>query len=1100
MTEIEQLEQAIAALEAQRAMLGDAVVDAALAPMREKLATLKAQAQASEQRRRQITVLFADVSGFTAMSETMDAEDVTEIMNDLWERLDRAITEHGGFIDKHIGDAVMALWGAETAHENDPEQAIRAALAMQTELAAFRDDRQVDLAMRIGINTGPVLLGQVGTTGEYTAIGDTVNTASRLEHAAPVGGILISHDTYRHVRGIFDVQLLEPFQVKGKVEPLQVYLVTWAKPRAFHLHTRGVEGVETRMIGRQTEFQRVQDAFLTAIQDRELQVITVVGEAGIGKSRLLYEFQAWSELRPELFWLFQGRATEGVTRLPYALLRDVFAFRFEIRDGDPPAAARERLERGIADFMHADPDAVEKAHFIGHLIGLDFSSSPHIRGILDDPEQIRDQALHHLVQFFTAATATNPAVLLLEDLHWADDSSLDAIAHLMRRGPDLPLLILALARPSFYERRPQWGEGLEAHARLDLRPLSKRASRQLVAEILQKMAGVPLALRDLVVSSAEGNPFYVEELIKMLIDAQVIVTSTEEWRVDATRLVEARVPPTLTGVLQARLDGLLPDDRTTLQQASVVGRVFWDDAVRALSAERGVSGIRAALQALRARELVFGREESAFAGTQEYIFKHALLREVTYETVLKRLRPLYHAQVAAWLVERSGERAGEYAALIAEHWEQAGEMEKASEWYGRAGKQAAEAFAPETAVGYYRKALELAQTCQLPETRQVSWYEGLGAALHARARYAEAVEAYTAMGAAAEAAGGVVAQARALYRLAWLQEALGDFHAALESSERAERLAASAGEVGREACAYALHYRGWTLFRLGDTAGALTLAKQALALSTELGEAGQHVQARSLNLLGVTLMMLGHFEQAERHQEQALALHRALGDRRSVGTMLNNLGETAYRRGDYATAATRYQEALIIAREVGHRDCEMLYLNNLCGTRVRRGDYAAAEADLRKVIGMAGTASWFALSETYRFLAEVCLGQSRTAEAWEAAQRALVLGQETGNQEYIGWAWRVLGNCGLLMADFRLDVPDRQLAITDPRSCYAESLRIFTEIGAEAERARTLRDWARYELARGDREKGAAMWQEARAIFEKLNMPLEVARAEAERK
>ena len=380
-----------------------------------------------------------------------------------------------------------------------------------------------------------------------------------------------------------------------------------------------------------------------------------------------------------------------------------------------------------------------------------------------------------------------------------------------------------------------------------------------------------------------------------------------------------------------------------------------------------------------------------------------------------------------------------------------------------------------------------------------------------RARYAEAVEAYTAMRTAAEAAGDVAAQAWAWNGLSKAQERQGDYRAVLESAGQAERLGASAGEAGREARAAALQPKGVALYRLGDAAGVLALGEQALALSAELGDAlaARRVQAWSLNLLGAAHMMLGHSEQAVHYYEQALALYRALGDRWGVGRVLNNLSVTAESCGDYAAAAARYQEALTIAREIGDRDGEMVYLSNLGGARVGQGDYAAAEAGLRQVIEMVGAASWWLLSETYRFLAEACLGQGKTAEALDAARRALALGQETGNQEHIGGAWRTLGNCGARMADFRLDVPNLQSPIvrlsahdkvSNPQSCYAESLRIFTEIGMEAERAYTLRDWARYELAGGDRDKGAAMWGEARAIFEGLDMPLEVARMEAERK
>lgn len=287
MNESEQLEQAIAHLEQQRPLLGDAVVDASIAALRERLAALDIPAipavhaphtiAETQQRRKHLTVLLADVQSSTPMAERMDAEDVTEIMNALWERVEKVIIQHGGTIGKHMGDAVMALWGAETAREDDPERAIRAALAIQAQMAAFRHDRRVDLAMRIGLNTGPVLLGEVGITAEFTAMGDTVNTASRLEHSAPVGGILISHDTYCHVRGIFDVQPQEPLQVKGKAQSLQAYLVQQAKPRAFRMDTRGVEGIETRMIGREEELARLKNALYAAL-DGERQMITISGD------------------------------------------------------------------------------------------------------------------------------------------------------------------------------------------------------------------------------------------------------------------------------------------------------------------------------------------------------------------------------------------------------------------------------------------------------------------------------------------------------------------------------------------------------------------------------------------------------------------------------------------------------------------------------------------------------------------------------------------------------------------------------------------------------------------------------------------------------
>src|SRR6185312_4241437 len=455
------------------------------------------------------------------------------------------------------------------AAEDDPERAVKAALAMQKELADFAASSGRPLKMRIGVNTGPVLLGAVGANAEFTAMGDAVNLASRLEHAAPVGGVLISHDVYRHVRGVFEVESLEPISVKGKKEPIQVYLVKKANPRTFRSTSRGAD-IETPMIGREGELKILQDALRQAIEDRESQVVTVVGEAGLGKSRLLLEFDRWVELLPDRVWYFKGRASPSMINSPYGLLRDLFAYRFEILETDGADAVREKLERGVGGFLPGDSGAVEKAHFIGQLLGYDFSSSPHLKSVLGDARQMRERALVYVGQLFSEAASKQPVLLLFEDIHWADERSLEALAQVIAACPKLQLAAVFLARPALFERMPSWGEGRSNHQRVSLKPLSKLDSRRLVGEILRKVESVPADLRDMIVSNAEGNPFYVEELVKMLGEEGVIVQDGERLRVESGRLAELKVPPTLTGVLQARLDGLSAGERETLQRASVV--------------------------------------------------------------------------------------------------------------------------------------------------------------------------------------------------------------------------------------------------------------------------------------------------------------------------------------------------------------------------------------------------------------------------------------------------------------------------------------------------------------------------------------------------
>ena len=345
--------------------------------------------------------------------------------------------------------------------------------------------------------------------------GDTVNLAARLQAAAPLGSVLISHDTWRHVQGLFDVEPQEPLAVKGKAEPLQAYRVDAVRPRPFRRQARGVAGVETRMIGREAELLTLQNTLQDVIADGELRLITVVGEGGVGKSRLLGEFEQWVANITETVWYFKGRASPDSERQPYGLLRDMLAARFGISESDPLIEVRRKLETGLSSPLpqgeplergaaHGPGVRVSAPHLIGHLIGYDFSDSPHLKPLLDDPRQLREQALDALTAFLKTLAAQGPILMLLEDLHWADDSSLDALNYLAQTLSKTSLFVLAAARPELYERRPHWGEGWVFLGRLDLRPLSKRASRHLVAEILQRAEQVPESLQDLI-WAAEGR-------------------------------------------------------------------------------------------------------------------------------------------------------------------------------------------------------------------------------------------------------------------------------------------------------------------------------------------------------------------------------------------------------------------------------------------------------------------------------------------------------------------------------------------------------------------------------------------------------------------
>src|SRR5215212_353868 len=487
MTEQQQLEAAIAALEAQRSVLGDAVVEPLLAAASARLRALEppaAPSAQSAQTLRQVTILFLDVVGSTALAQHLDPEAISAVMDDALSRGTAVVEAHAGKVLQYAGDSILAAFGADKAREDDAERAVRCGLALlelgrvvgaEVRAAHGRDG----FDFRVGIHTGGVLLGG-GVDADGSIRGISVNIAARMEQTAPAGALRISHDTYAHVRGLFEVERQQPLAVKGVDEPIRSYLVRRAEPSTFRLRSRGIEGVATRMIGRDAELEALQDAFKHLFVDRRLAAVSVVADAGIGKSRLLDEFAAWRDGRPEAFSIFRGRATPQVQGQPFGLLRDLIARRFEIADDDSIEAARRKLEQGMVPLFADDgPDLAEgHAHLLGHLIGIEWRESRHVKGILDDPRQIRNRAFHAAAQLFRriAVVDGTPVVLELEDLHWADSESLDFLAYLTEIDRDVPLLILASSRPTLFERQQSWcAEGV--HRRIDLQPLDKDMSR-----------------------------------------------------------------------------------------------------------------------------------------------------------------------------------------------------------------------------------------------------------------------------------------------------------------------------------------------------------------------------------------------------------------------------------------------------------------------------------------------------------------------------------------------------------------------------------------------------------------------------------------------
>lgn len=974
----QQIEAGLAALDAQRALIGDAVVELAAAPLRARLEALRAQP--GPQQLKQVSVMFVDTVGSTAWLRTLEPEDIQSVMDGALARFTELVQAHRGRVMQYTGDGLLAAFGADEAQEDDAEQAVRAGLAilaltreLAAEVAATHGVQGFDV--RVGIDTGSVLIGG-GVDAEGTIRGAAVSMAARMEQSAPPGGLRIHHDTYRHVRGLFRVSEQPPLTVKGNPEPLQTYLVQGIKPRGFRAANRGIEGLETRMVAREAEFEQLRELFAALGPRSRFTAATVVADAGLGKSRLLAEFENWAELQPQRVILCRGRADPQTQARPFGLLRDVIAWRLRIADDDDAATARGKLLAQVEPFFPVDGQA--QAHLLGHLIGMDFSDSPHVRGILDDARQLRNRGFHAAAQLLRqmAAQRDEPLLLLLDDLHWADDGTLDFVTYLAQVARDVPALMLCTARQTLFERRPDLRLLESTFTRIELQPLDKRGSRELAQVLLQRLDRVPAALRELLTSSAEGNPFHMEELLRMLIDDGAILTGGERWQVEPGKLLSAQVPPTLTGVLQARLDSLPPPERWALQQASVIGMAFWDRALAELDPDAPK-----ALPSLVRRGLVAPRESAPIDGYREYTFKHQALHQVTYDSLLKRQRREAHARIAAWMAQLGREQLPDLVGAAAGHYDRAGDVANACRCYIAAAEDAAARCANDAMLAIVARALEIAPA----DDHDTRWQL-------------------------------LVLRERCLARGSDRGAHRADLDALAALAE------ATADDARR---ALAELRRSVALLQEGDAAGGEAAARRGLALCRPLDDARLAVSGH-LDLANA-LTVAGRYGEARQVVAQGLALARAEQDRRGESRLVNTDGLIAMEQGDLPAAVTAFELGLRMVREAGNRDDEGVRLNNLGSCCSRLGDYPKARGRLDEALLVARlTGDRPTEAVVLLNIASVAHLQGDETGALAHANAALDVAVETGQPDLEAYARLVAGHAELGLG--RLDAAEAAYA------------------------------------------------------------------------
>ncbi|HET7727486.1 MAG TPA: adenylate/guanylate cyclase domain-containing protein [Candidatus Limnocylindrales bacterium] len=933
--------------------------------------------------RKTATMLFADLVGSTTFAERHDPEIVSRFVGGVFERLAEEIRRYEGTIEKFAGDAMLAVFGVPVIHEDDPERAVRAALEMQTAIERAAEDlgpSELRPRLRIGISTGEVLVDLDRASGarDLFVTGDAVNTAARLQTAAEPGTVIVGPETYAATRDVVEYEALPPASLKGKTGLVAAWRAVAVKARRGG--RRSPLGIEAPLVGRIDELAILKETVRRTTVTGRPQLVTVVGAAGVGKSRLVWELEKYLDGLPETYHWRKGRCL-SYAQGSCAAIADVIKADIRATDDDPPTAVVDKLET--------------------RLVEISADGNPAIRTVLlatvglGDAALARDQLVDGWARYLGLVAAIAPLVLVVEDIQWADDGVLDFIEYLARWGEG-PIAIVCLARHELFDRRPAWGGGIANAATIVLEPLSASETDQLVDGLLA--GGLPDAVRERVVGLADGNPLFAEELIRMFVDRGVLRPADGAWEL-VRPVEEIEVPRSVQAVLAARLDGLSGDEKRVAQTAAVIGRIFWDILLAHVS-RLGPGPTGDLLRRLRVKELVIPRQPSSLAGATEFGFRHVLVRDVAYDSLPKRDRAALHVDVAGWAESALADRIDEFAELIAGHL--AAALEYEVELSGsptdqglrelreltyhaavRAAHRAGSVSALPAAHRWQRLAIEQARILDLPPRERMELAADFYAYLWHEAEPQERVAHFT--------------------------EAIELFERLPEPTEEDRQLRARLQAALAEA-----------LFETSDTAAAQAVLRAGIA-HLEPGPPSRG-RADLLRVLGWTMWRTGAASEAAGTLERAVADARSCGSEDALRWALHDLGLARSLTGQAGEGIDLLQESFEMARRAGDRALLGRCYINLPLIKAEHGDPAEEVMPLHEEglqlarrDGAVATVAWIAANLAYEVGDQGRLdeGLALATESLEAAQRA-------GDDELIGAAREAIGWMHLVRGDQEL--------------------------------------------------------------------------------
>lgn len=858
--------------------------------------TALAPAPSAAEERKLVTVLFADVVNSTQLAGAIDPERLRRMMGRLFNIAREEIERYSGTLEKFVGDAILAVFGLPVIHEDDPERAVRAAAAMRERVRAEVEAGTLP-QIRIGINTGEVVANPRATEkDEFVLTGEAVNLAARLQQHADPGQVLLGERTMRALRGIAQVRAVPPLAVKGAIVPLSAWaLLNISPPRERELRP-------TPFVGREEELDLLTGHVRRMRREGRGHMITILGPGGVGKTRLVWEFRT----RTEGAHALRGRALPYGTGVPFWSLGETIREEGAILFGDPREEARQKL-RGTADRL-AVPGAVPALQAV---LGLG----------VEGPELTRDALFAGMRTFFQALARRMPLLLILEDVHLAEDVTLDFVEHAADWIRDVPMLLLILSRPELLERRPAWAGGKRAATTLFLDPLGKDESRELARGLLRGKTA-PEALLDLVLTRASGNPLFMEEMLRSLIERRVLTEERDQWKLTVP-VDQVAIPDTVHAVIAARIDALPAAEKRALQAAAVIGKDFWLGALRDVSDENRTEE---AIGALAAKDLIVRKPLSTLVGEEEITFRHILIRDIAYAMIPKAQRWPKHARHAEWLRKIIGDRQAEYADFIAYHWLQVIALRKelgqppdpnahaqAIANLLLAGDRAASVYATTTALDHYSRTLDLDPP---PQERLRALY-GRGDAWMFLGQFDRAREDFATLRSVARETGEKEWEAEALDRLGLSFRRQDQIAPALEHLEQGLTLSRHAGNPALTA--RILNHIGFTHFSEGKHAEGIQAHEEARRLleARDLDPAGISDLAESLHGLGEHLYLQAHFRESIAHLSESIRISERAGNRSLAAENRYITARVQRILGEYTEAYAEATQSLATLDEIG---------------------------------------------------------------------------------------------------------------------------------------------------------------------------------------